>query len=203
MDSDRRVDIFLFEDSFLFTSRVFIKKVEDDKIVLSSTPLLGKFVILGKRVYIKFSTFALPTRVLGKSENEVIVSLPSLNPEKPVGDRKSARVYPSKYHPVRVFLATDEGEEEYEVVDISEGGFSIRVNSTDKVEALLNREVDVRIDFPVEGEEVFGKAVVVNVQETEEGNIKLGFELLIDDADSVKVRFYVYSRIREILKKGH
>ncbi len=203
MNSNKRAEVFIFEDSFFFTSKVYIRRVEDSRLVLSSTPLLKKFAVLGKKVYIRVATFALPTKVLGKSESELIVSLPVLNPERPVGDRKSARVYPSDSHPVRVYLFTDEGEEEYEVIDISEGGLSIRVNSPDKVEAFLDREIDVRIDFPVEGEEVLGKAVVVNVQETEEGNIKLGFELLIDDADSVKVRFYVYSRIREILRRGH
>ncbi len=203
MNSERKADIFLFDDSFLFTTRVIIKRVEENKIVLSSTPLLRKFAVLGRRLYIKYATFALPVKVVGKNDEELIVSLPTLNPEKPVGDRRSARVVPSHVHPVKIYLSPDGQEEkEYEAMDISEGGFSVRSTNPAELEAFLDKEVKVHIDFPVEGEEVFGKAHLVNVQELEDGSVKLGFELIAEDADTVKVRFYVYSRIKEMLRQG-
>ncbi|NPA42317.1 MAG: PilZ domain-containing protein [Aquificae bacterium] len=203
MDVERKADIFLFEDSFFFTTKVAIKRVEENRIVLSLTPLLRKFAVLGKKAHIKYATFALPVKVVGKNDEELIVSLPTLNPEKPVGDRRSARVVPSHVHPVKIYLSPDGQEEkEYEAMDISEGGFSVRSTNPAELEAFLDKEVKVHIDFPVEGEEVFGKAHLVNVQELEDGSVKLGFELIAEDADTVKVRFYVYSRIKEMLRQG-
>ncbi len=201
MSSERTAEIFIFEDSFFFNTKVKLKRVEGDRIVLTATDLLKKFAVLGKKAHLKYATFALPVKVVGKSEEEIIVTVPSLNPEKPVGDRRSARVPPSHVHPIKLYLALDEEEKEYEVEDISEGGFSIVVTDPSEVDRFLNRDVKVHIDFPVEVEEVRGTARLVNIQELDDGRIKLGFEIFIDDADMVKVRFYVYSRIREILRQ--
>ncbi len=201
MEPEKAAEIFIFEDSFFFNTKVAIKRVEEDRVVLTATKLLKKFAVLGKKAHLKYATFALPVKIVGKSEEEVIVTVPALNPERPVGDRRSARVPPSHVHPVKLYLALDEEEKEYEVEDISEGGFSVVVSEPEEVDTYLNREVKVHIDFPVEAEEVRGTAKLVNVQELEDGRIKLGFELLIEDADMVKVRFYVYSRIKEILRQ--
>jgi len=201
MESEKIAEVFIFEDSFFFNTKVAIKRVEEDRVVLTATKLLKKFAVLGKKAHLKYATFALPVKIVGKSEDEVIVTVPALNPERPVGDRRSARVQPSHIHPIKLYLALDEEEKEYEVEDISEGGFSVIVSEPQEVDVYLNREVKVHIDFPVEAEEVRGTAKLVNVQELEDGKIKLGFELLIDDADMVKVRFYVYSRIKEILRQ--
>ncbi len=201
MSSERTAEIFIFEDSFFFNTKVKLKRVEGDRIVLTATDLLKKFAVLGKKAHLKYATFALPVKVVGKSEEEIIVTVPSLNPEKPVGDRRSARVPPSHVHPIKLYLALDDEEKEYEVEDISEGGFSIVVTDPSEVDRFLNRDVKVHIDFPVEVEEVRGTARLVNIQELDDGRIKLGFEIFIDDADMVKVRFYVYSRIREILRQ--
>ncbi len=200
MNQEKIAEIFIFEDSFFFTTKVQIRRVEGDRIALSNTPLLNKFALLGKKVHIRYSTFALPVKVVGKNEEELIVTLPSLSPEKPVGDRKSARVKPSHIHPVKLYMKEDGEEVEKEVEDISEGGFSILVKNPSEVDRYIGRDVEVHIDFPVEVEEVRGTARLVNIQEFPDGRIKLGFELFIDDADMVKVRFYVYSRIREILR---
>ncbi len=200
MNSEKVVDVFVFEDALFFTTSVPLLRVEGDKLVLKSTPLLKKFAVLGEKVYLKYSTFVLPVRVVGKKEDELIVTLPSLSPERPVGDRKSARVKPSHVHPVKLYFK-DDGEEDKEVEDISEGGFSIIVSNLSEVDRYINREVRVHIDFPVEVEEIEGTARLVNIQEFPDGRIRLGFELFVDDADTVKVRFYVYSRIREILRE--
>ncbi len=200
MKDNKNAEVFIFEDTFFFTTKVNIKRVEGERLILTTTPLLKKFAVLGKRIYIKYRSFALPVKVVGKSEEELIVTLPELNPERPVGDRKSARVNPSHVHPVKLYVEVDGTRKEYEVEDISEGGFSIRVDASE-LENFLNKEVGVHIEFPVELEEVKGSAKLVNVQELEDGKLKLGFEMFLDDADTVKVRFYVYSRIREILKE--
>ncbi len=200
MKDNKNAEVFIFEDTFFFTTKVNIKRVEGERLILTTTPLLKKFAVLGKRIYIKYRSFALPVKVVGKSEEELIVTLPELNPERPVGDRKSARVNPSHVHPVKLYVEVDGTRKEYEVEDISEGGFSIRVDASE-LENFLNKEVGVHIEFPVELEEVRGSAKLVNVQELEDGKLKLGFEMFLDDADTVKVRFYVYSRIREILKE--
>ncbi|WP_457601434.1 PilZ domain-containing protein [Hydrogenivirga sp.] len=201
MNSEKVAEIFIFEDSFFFNTKVRIKRVEGDRIALTSTRLLRKFAVLGKKAHLKYATFALPVKIVGKNEEEIIVTAPSLNPERPVGDRRSARVPPSHIHPVKLSLALDNEEKEYEPEDISEGGFSIVVEDPAEVDRFLDRDVKVHITFPVEAEEVMGNAKLVNVQELEDERIKLGFELFIDDADTVKVRFYVYSRIREILRQ--
>lgn len=200
MNSERKIEIFLFEDTFFLNTQVPLKKVEGDRVVTGTTQLFKKFAVLGKKVYIKYSTFVLPAKIAGKADNEIILTLPSLSPEKPVGDRKSARVKPSHIHPVKLYIKEEGREVEHEVEDISEGGFSIIVGSHLEVDRFLGKEVSVHIDFPVEAEEVKGKARLVNIQELPDGRVKLGFELLVDDADMVKIRFYVYSRIKEILR---
>ncbi len=200
MKDDKNAEVFIFEDAFFFTTKVNIKRVEGDKVVLTITPLLKRFAVLGKRIYLKYRSFALPVKVVGKSEEDLIVTLPELNPERPVGDRKSARVKPSHVHPVRLYMEVNGDRKEYQVEDISEGGFSIIVDPKD-LDRFLGREVGVHIEFPVEVEEVRGSAKLVNVQELEDGRLKLGFEMIIEDADTVKVRFYVYSRIKEILRE--
>ena len=201
MAQDKTAEVFVFEDSYFFTTKTKINKVQEDRIFLQNTPLLKRFALLGKRIHFKYATFVLPSRVLGKSEKEIVISLPTLSSESPAGDRRSARVPPSHIHPLRLFIDKEGAEVEYEVVDISEGGFSILLKDPLELDLFLSkREVKVHIDFPVEAEEVRGMARLVNIQELDEGKIKLGFEMLIDDADMVKVRFYVYSRIKEILK---
>jgi hypothetical protein len=202
MSNEKIVEVFIFEDSFFFNTKVRLKRIEEDRLVLTATPLFKRFAVLGKKAHIKYATFALPVKVVGKSGEEVMVTLPYLNPEKPVGDRRSARVVPSSTHPVELILSvSDEEGRSYEVLDISEGGFSVLVKDISEVDRFLERDVNVRIDFPVEAESVEGSAKLVNVSELEDGSVKLGFELFIDDADAVKVRFYVYSRIREMLRE--
>ncbi len=200
MKDSRSAEIFIFEDTFFFTTKVNIKRVEGDKVILTITPLLKKFAVLGKRIYLKYRSFVLPVKVVGKSDEDLIVSLPELNPEKPVGDRKSARVKPSHVHPVRLYIELSGDRREFPVEDISEGGFSTVVEASE-LDKFLGKELSVHIEFPVEVEEVRGTAKLVNVQELENGRIKMGFEMFIEDADTVKVRFYVYSRIREILRE--
>ncbi len=201
MDKERTAEVFIFEDSFFFTTKTKLKRVEGEKIALAITPLLKRFAVIGKRVHLKYETFALPAKVIGKGDEELILSLPILNPERPVGDRKSARVRPSEIHPIKLSIVMDGDKKEYQADDISEGGFSILVDDPEEMENFLDREVTAHIVFPVEVEEVKCPARMVNVQELPDGRIKLGFEMFIDDADMVKVRFYVYSRIREILRE--
>lgn len=201
MSESKIAEIFVFEDTFFFTTKVQVRRVEEERIALSTTPLLSKFALLGKKIYMRYSTFALPVRVVGKSDKEILVTLPFLSPEKHVGDRKAVRVRPSPTHPVRLYIGAEGEEVQREVEDISEGGFSIVLRDPSEVDRYIGKEVDIRIDFPVEAQEVKGRAKMVNIQESPEGEVKLGFELFIDDADMVKVRFYVYSRVREILRE--
>ena len=71
MAEDRTAEIFIFEDSFFFTTRTKLKRVEEEKIALAITPLLRRFAVLGKRVHMKYNTFALPAKVIGKSETNL------------------------------------------------------------------------------------------------------------------------------------
>ena len=98
-------------------------------------------------------------------------------------------------------MVVDGERKEYQAEDISEGGFSVIVEKPEEMEVFFDKEVVAHLIFPVEVEEVRCPARMVNVQELPDGKIKLGFEMFIDDADMVKVRFYVYSRIREILRE--
>jgi len=54
MNQEKVAEIFIFEDSFFFTTKVPIKRVEGDRIALATTPLLSKFAILGKKVHIRY-----------------------------------------------------------------------------------------------------------------------------------------------------
>ncbi len=202
MKKPKDAEIFIFEEDFFFSAHVKIIEVNDEKLTITNTPLLNRFAILGKRVHLKHATFILPSKVIGKSDATVVLSMPTLNPEGPAGDRKGARVPPSEIHPVKLIFLEDGKEKEVEVEDVSEGGFSIRVNPLrEEVNEYLHKDIPFKMIFPSEAEHVRGTARAVNLTEISPDRAKIGFEMFIDDADAVKVRFYVYSRVKEILKE--
>ncbi len=190
-------EIFLFKnDVVLYTITDILGLTENEKIKVVNTPLLEKFGIEGEKAYIKYSTFILHTRIVGKTKDYVILDFPTLNPEKPLGDRKSVRVNPASERPVKVMIE----DKEKNVNDISEVGFSVKC-SVEEVENVINGELlNVRIRLPNYEDLISGQAQIVNIRETKNGNILCGYELFLKDEDTVKVRFYLYERIKEILK---
>ena len=190
-------EIFLFKnDVVLYTITDILGLTENEKIKVVNTPLLEKFGIEGEKAYIKYSTFILHTRIVGKTKDYVILDFPTLNPEKPLGDRKSVRVNPASERPVKVMIE----DKEKNVNDISEVGFSVKC-SVEEVENVINGELlNVRIRLPNYEDLISGQAQIVNIRETKKGNILCGYELFLKDEDTVKVRFYLYERIKEILK---
>lgn len=193
-----RAEIFLFNNEVvLYTITEIIGLLDDDKIKVKATSLLKRFGVEGEKVFLKYSTFILPTKIIRKSEDYIILDFPTLTPEKPLGDRKSVRVKPSPEKPVKIKI----NNVEKDIYDISEVGFSLKC-SQDEIERFSTRvkSNSVVIELPNEESKIQGKAKLINVRELENGDILCGYELFLDDTDMVKIRFYIYERVKEILK---
>ncbi|HIQ49081.1 MAG TPA: hypothetical protein EYH58_05565, partial [Aquifex aeolicus] len=193
-----RAEIFLFNSEVvLYTITEIIGLLDDDKIKVKATSLLKRFGVEGEKVFLKYSTFILPTKIIRKSEDYIILDFPTLTPEKPLGDRKSVRVKPSPEKPVKIKI----NNVEKDIYDISEVGFSLKC-SQDEIERFSTRvkSNSVVIELPNEESKIQGKAKLINVRELENGDILCGYELFLDDTDMVKIRFYIYERVKEILK---
>jgi len=192
-----KTEVFLVEKEILVYVQTKSIGIEEDSIKIKMTPLLKKFANVGDKVYLKHSTFMLPTKIKAKKENEIILEFPSLTPEKPLGDRRSVRVLNDPENPVKVKF----NGMEKDVYDISEVGFSIKCDMDEIDQILQNKEIsEVEIFLPNLEEWIKGSARLVNVREFENGDILCGYELFLDNADEVKVRFYIYERVKEILK---
>ncbi|RUM28843.1 MAG: hypothetical protein DSY32_03855 [Aquifex sp.] len=192
-----RTEVFLVEKEILVYIQTESIGIENDSIKIKMTPLLKRFANIGDKVYLKHSTFMLPTKIKAKKEDEVVLEFPSLTPEKPLGDRRSVRVLSDPENPVKVRF----NNVNKNVYDISEVGFSIKCTMEELDGILKHKELsEVEIYLPNLEEWIKGSARLVNVRELENGDILCGYELFLDSADEVKVRFYVYERVKKILK---
>ncbi len=197
------IEIYIVEnEGIMFHTATGKVSFEEDRITVKSTRLLNKFAIIGNKAYLSYKTFVLPVRVVGKSEDRVIFSLPNLNVERPIGERKHARVLNSKKKPVKLFLSLPDGEREFIPHDVSEGGLSVEVEDTSEVDSFLKgKEFPFRLEMPIqETPEVAGTLKLTNILEMQD-RVRLGFELFMEDADMVKLRFYIYNRIKEMLSE--
>ncbi|NPA32245.1 MAG: hypothetical protein GXO04_01315 [Aquificae bacterium] len=197
MNSHAELFLFVRDDVVIYIITTLLGVVDDSRIKVKTTPLLRRFGLEGTRVYFKYSTFILPTKIVGKSDDFVLLDFPALSPEKPLGDRKSIRVKPSPRKPVYVSL----NGKEKEVYDISEVGFSVKC-SEDEIDTQVREEktFSVVLKLPVEHTEIRGEAKLVNVRELKNDEVLCGYELYVDDTDMVKIRFYIYERVKQILK---
>ncbi len=197
------VEIYIVEnEGVMFHTTTKKIDISDNKISVEATPLLKKLAIIGNKAYLSYKTFVLPVRIVGKSEEKVIFSLPTLNMEKPIGERRHARVLNSKRRPAKLFISFDDRELEYIPHDISEGGVSIELTNLADVDIFLKKkEFPFRLEIPIqEAPEVSGTIKLANILEMT-NKIRLGFEAFMEDADMVKLRFYIYHRIKEMLSE--
>ena len=192
---ENSAEIFFVKDSMVFYVKTSVNDFDGRNIYIKNTKLLNKYAHIGDKVHIKYMSFVLHSRVVGKNESSVILDFPALGSEKPLGDRKSVRVEISPEKPVKVFL---DGKEKT-VHDISETGFSLFCNP-DEVEQYFNKEIKISLEVPEVEEKIQGTAKLINMREFEDGKVLCGFEMFIEDKDMVKIRFYIYHRIKEILE---
>ncbi len=199
----RDIDLYIYVEGkkFLYHAKAYRKKVEDDKLFLETTQNFIRYALIGKTVYIGYKTFILPVRIIGKTEKEVIFSLPDLKPKESIGDRETIRALTSEEHPVEINISIGEHTYFYNLHDISEGGFAILIKDESIIDEIASKQISFKMNFPVERIKVEGTAYLVNVVERTDGKYKLGFEMDIEDSDRVKIRFYIYSRIREMLSE--
>jgi len=115
---------------------------------------------------------------------------------------KTVRALTSEDHPVEITLLIGDHPYFYNAHDVSEGGFAIIVKDENIIDELAGKQVSFRMSLPVERVKVEGTAYVVNVVERPDGRYKIGFEMDVEDSDRVKIRFYIYSRVREMLEEG-
>jgi len=191
------VEIYLLDLEPVVYVRTNLEKFDGNRIQVKATPLLKRYGKVGERVHFKYDSFVLPTRITGKGEEHFLLEFPMLHPERPVGERRSVRVRPSSQQPIKVVINGIEKE----MSDISETGFSVLCDyeELDRV-ADPDENYEVRFVLPKMEEEITGYARIANVREVEDGKILCGYELFLEDPDMVKVRFYIYERIKEILK---
>ncbi len=201
---ERNIDLYIYVEGkkFLYHAKAKRKKIEDEKLFLETSPNFVKYALIGKTVYLGYKTFILPVRIIGKAENEVIFSLPDLKPKESIGDRETVRALTSEEHPVEINLLIGDHPYYYNAHDVSEGGFAIIVKDEEIIDELAGKQVSFRMNLPVERVKVEGTAYVVNVVERPDGRYKIGFEMDVEDSDRVKLRFYIYSRVREMLMEG-
>lgn len=188
-------EIFFVKDGMVFYVKTSVNGFDGKHIYAKNTNLLNKYAHIGDKVHIKYMSFVLHSRIVGKTDESVILDFPALGTERPLGDRKSVRVEISPKRPVKVHI---DGKEKI-LHDISESGFSFFCKP-DEVEEYFNKEVKISLDVPDVEEEIQGTAKLVNVREFENGKVLCGFEMFIEDKDMVKIRFYIYHRIKEILE---
>ena len=190
------VEIYLFPNDYVVDVRTVFKKFDGNLIHIQSSPLLEKFGREGQKVYLKYKSFILPTRVVGRNENHLLLEFPKISPERPLGDRKSIRVQPLKEENFKVVI----GNMTKNIYDISEEGFAVYC-SLDDIDFFKDKKTfPFYFELPRVKEIIKGTANLVNIREHGE-NIICGFEMVdITNADSIKIRFYIYERIKEILE---
>jgi len=191
------VEIYLLNDDTVIYVKTELEKFDGSKIYVKGTPLLRKYGKVGDKVHFRYDSFVLPTRIIGLGDDYYILEFPTLHPEKPVGERRSIRVRVPKKNPIRVKI---DGYEK-DMHDISETGFSVfcNIEELDHV-ADSSKSLEVSFILPNIEEEIHGTARIANIREIEQGKVLCGYELFLEDADMVKVRFYIYERIKEILQ---
>ncbi len=189
-------EIYIFPGDYVVDIRTAIKGFNDNLIYVESSPLLEKFGREGQKVYLKYSSFILPTRVVGRKNNYILLEFPKLSPEKPLGDRKSIRVQPLKEENFKVTV----GNITKNLYDISEEGFAIYCSIEDVDSFKDSKTLPFYFELPRIKEIIKGTANLVNIRGNGE-EIVCGFEMVdLPNADSVKIRFYIYERIKEILE---
>ena len=189
-------EVYIFLDDYVVDVKTTFQKFEDNLIYIGTTPLLERFGREGQRVYLKYKSFILPTRVVGRNKNYILLEFPKISPEKPIGDRKSIRVPPLKEEKFKVTV----GNQTKDLYDISEEGFAVYCNLED-IDSFKNSTVlPFYFELPRVKEIIKGTANLVNIRDCGD-KIICGFEMIdIPNVDSIKIRFYIYERIKEILE---
>ncbi len=189
-------EVYIFLDDYVVDVKTTFQKFQDNLIYISTTPLLERFGRQGQKVYLKYKSFILPTRVVGRNENYILLEFPKISPEKPIGDRKSIRVPPLKEEKFKVTV----GNQTKDLYDISEEGFAVYCN-LDDIDNFKNKNaLPFYFELPRVKEIIKGTANLVNIRDCGD-KIICGFEMVdIPNVDSIKIRFYIYERIKEILE---
>ena len=189
-------EVYIFMNDYVVDIKTNFKKFDGNLIHIETTPLLEKFGREGQRVYLKYKSFILPTRVVGRNENNILLEFPKISPEKPLGDRKSIRVPPLKEERFKVTL----GNTTKDLYDISEEGFAVLCNLEDVDNFKDRTTLPFYFELPRVKEIIKGTANLVNIRDYGD-KIICGFEMIdVTNADSIKIRFYIYERIKEILE---
>lgn len=189
-------EVYIFQDDYVVDIKTSVEKFGGGIIYISSTPLLEKFGREGQRVYLKYKYFILPSRIVGRNDKHLLLEFPQISPEKPLGDRKSIRVPPLKEENFRVNINNTEKI----LYDISEEGFAIYCSLEDIENFRRKISFPFYFELPRIKEVIKGTAHLINIRE--QGNqIICGFEMVdITNPDTIKIRFYIYERIKEILE---
>lgn len=192
----RLAEIYILMNELVVSARTSLEGLDGEFMYVQATPLLEKFGKEGQKVYLKYKGLILPTKVVKKDEDSILLEFPKISPEKPIGDRRSVRVPPSKNEIFKVIL----GDKVKELYDISEEGFGIYCDLEDVDNFKEETIVPFYFKLPRVGETIKGMANIVNIRDYGD-KIICGFNMVsVTTADTVKIRFYIYQRIKEILE---
>jgi len=183
-------------NDLIVSSRTSLEEFDGEFIYVRVTPLLERFGKEGQKVYLKYKGLILPTKVAKKNQDSILLEFPKISQEKPIGDRRSVRVPPSKNEIFKVIL----GDTVKELYDISEEGFAVYCDLEDVDNFKDKTIVPFYFELPRVGEAIKGTANLVNIRDYGD-KIICGFNMVsVTSADTVKIRFYIYQRIKEILE---
>lgn len=192
----RLAKIYILMNDLIVSARTSLEEFDGEFIYVRVTPLLERFGKEGQKVYLKYNGFILPTKVVKKNEDSILLEFPKISQEKPIGDRRSVRVPPSKNEIFKVIL----GDKVKELYDISEEGFAIYCDLGDVDDFKEKTIVPFYFELPRVGEAIKGTANLANIRDYGD-KIICGFNMVsVTSADTVKIRFYIYQRIKEILE---
>ena len=192
------VDLYKnLEGNILFHAKLKKLKYHEGKVYLNTTPLVNKFILTGDIVNLRYMSFMLPGRVVGKN-NHIIVNVFYAG-EGRLGERSKPRVLVQKEYSFAILLKIENVFRSFSPIDISEGGFSISLSNSAIVSKFMNEELDFKIMGREELLGVSGTARLVGIMEEGPNSLKLAFEIDVDDASSTKIRLYVINTIKRLL----
>ncbi|MCX8059625.1 MAG: hypothetical protein N3C13_00320, partial [Aquificaceae bacterium] len=169
---------------------------EQGRVFLSMTPLVRRYVLIGDIVRIGYANLLLPARIVGKSDH--LVADIFYTGEGKLADRSKPRVPVQKEFGFTVLLKVEGVYRTFDPVDISEVGISVTSSDPHLVPLLMGKSTSFKITGREELSGVTGTAQMVSVME--EGlEIRLAFELELEDAYTTKIRLYVVNAIKRIL----
>ncbi|QWK19230.1 MAG: hypothetical protein KNN13_06925 [Hydrogenobacter thermophilus] len=167
-------------------------KSEGEKLHLYLTPLLDRYAILGSTAKISWDETIIPCRIVGKSQKEIILSI-----SQDALSLGKIKISITKKPPL-VFLKMGNLLRPFEMTDMSEDSFTVRVTGYHVIEELTDKTIRFRMILD-EHEQIEGEAWLMSLLEDGEGRLKASLSMVPDGEGKAKVRDYLHKTVRKLL----